>query len=88
MELASLRSQLSVFGRDIGDIKTSCAVLVERTTRRDADLRQLRADAEKEITALREKVEALEGRRFPLPVVSTLAAVTAVIVAVIALFAK
>lgn len=87
-ELANLRGELSSFGRDISEIKVSCAVLVERSDRNERDLARLRDDTEKELAALAERMSALEGRRFPLPVVSALAAVAAVVVAVIALFAR
>lgn len=92
-ELAHLREAFGQFGRDLGEIKTACAVLVERTTRTDADVRQLRADMEaelqkirdEEVKPLRAKVDALEDRRFPLPVIGALTTVCALLVSVIGL---
>lgn len=82
-ELANLRGDIARFGRDIGDIKTSCAVLVERSNRTEQDVRDLRRDMEEEIRKVREeelkpleaKVDASSSRQWPLP---SLAAVTSV----------
>lgn len=92
-ELSHLREAFGQFGRDLGEIKTACAVLVERTTRTDADVRQLRADMEaelqkirdEEVKPLRAKVDALEDRRFPLPVIGALTGVGALLATVIGL---
>jgi hypothetical protein len=71
VELAHLRDSFDRFGRDLGDVKTSVAVLVERSTRVDADVRQLRADAERELAEVRAEqaaqradVEALKRWRW------------------------
>ncbi|MFF4547242.1 hypothetical protein ACFY1J_23950 [Streptomyces sp. NPDC001406] len=85
VELAQLRGEL---GTGMAEVKGSLALLVDRSNRSDADLRQLREDTEKEIEALRTEVEALKNRRFPLPVVSALTALAAVVVAVVALFTR
>lgn len=100
VELAHLREafgrlgeNVSRFGQDLSEIKTACAVLVERTTRTDADVRQLRADMEaelqrirdEEVKPLRAKVDALEDRRFPLPVIGALTGVGALLATVIGL---
>ncbi|MEU3899726.1 hypothetical protein [Streptomyces sp. NPDC045251] len=90
VELATLRGDINT---GIADIKGSLGVLVDRTNRTDADVRQLRADMESEVQKIRDdevkplraRVEALEGRRFPLPVVSALAAVGGVIAAAVGL---
>lgn len=85
VELAQLRGEL---GTGMAEIKGSLALLVDRSNRTDADLRQLREDTDKELAELRRRVSALEGRRFPLPVLSALAAIAAVAVAVVALYVK
>lgn len=87
-ELANLRGELSAFGRDISEIKVSCAVLVERSNRTDADLRRLRDETEKELGDLRKDVDALKERRFPLAVVGAMSGVAAVIVAVVTLLLR
>jgi hypothetical protein len=83
VELAQLRGELST---GMAEIKGSLALLVDRSNRTDADLALLRQDTDKKIAALRTEVELLKNRRFPLPVVSELAALSAVVVAVVALF--
>lgn len=55
-ELAHLRGDFAGFGRDIGEIKTACAVLVERSNRTEKDLGELE-----------QRVAALEKARWPLP---------------------
>ncbi|MFF3878004.1 hypothetical protein [Streptomyces sp. NPDC001978] len=85
VELAQLRGEL---GTGMAEIKGSLALLVDRSNRTDADVARLRQEMEKELTTLRNKVAALESRRFPLPVLSTLAAVAAVVVAIIALWLR
>jgi hypothetical protein len=39
--LGELRTDLQAAGRDLGEIKTSCAVLVERSDRTERDVRDL-----------------------------------------------
>ncbi|MGW0823566.1 hypothetical protein [Streptomyces sp. NPDC002845] len=82
VELAQLRGESNT---GLADIKGTLGVLVERTYRTDADVRQLREDTEKEIRELKAKVESLEGRRFPLPVVGALTGVGALLATVIGL---
>lgn len=52
-ELQQLRSDLGLVGRDVGEIKTAVAVLVERSARTEQDVRDLRDDLESEVGALR-----------------------------------
>ncbi|MEV4033385.1 hypothetical protein [Streptomyces umbrinus] len=90
VELAQLRGEI---GTGLENIKGTLGILVERTTRTDADVRQLRADMEsefqklrdQEIRPLRAEVDALKERRFPLAVVGALATVGALLVSVIGL---
>ncbi|MGP4090199.1 hypothetical protein [Streptomyces sp. KR55] len=90
VELAQLRGEINT---GLADIKGALGVLVERTNRTDADVRQLRADMDAELQKIREdevkplraKVDALEERRFPLPVLGALATVGALLVSVIGL---
>lgn len=82
VEIAQLRGEIRT---GLADIKGTLAVLVERTNRTDADVRQLRTDMEKDVGELRAKLEALESRRFPLPVIGALTTVGALLVSVIGL---
>lgn len=82
VEIAQLRGEIRT---GLADIKGTLAVLVERTNRTDADVRQLRTDMEKDVDELRTKLEQLEARRFPLPVLGALAAVGALLASVIGL---
>jgi len=90
VEVANLRGEINT---GLESIKGTLGILVERTTRTDADVRQLRADMEaefqklrdEEVKPLRAKVDDLEGRRFPLPVIGALATVCALLVSVIGL---
>lgn len=84
-ELAKLRGEIST---GLESIKGSLALLVDRTNRTDADVKQLRTDVEDELKALRAEVDGLKERRWPLPVIGALAAVGALAVAVIALAAR
>lgn len=90
VELANLRGEI---GTGLENIKGTLGILVERTTRTDADVRQLRADMEsefqklrdQEIRPLRAEVDGLKERRFPLAVVGALGTVGALLVSVIGL---
>jgi len=90
VELAQLRGEI---GTGLENIKGTLGILVERTTRTDADVRQLRADMESELQKLRDQeirplraeVDALKERRFPLAVVGALGTVGALLVSVIGL---
>jgi len=85
-EIAHLRTDIGGFGRDLGEIKTACAVLVERSNRTEQDVRDLRRDMEEEIRQMREdevkplkaEVAALKGRQWPLQSVAGLASATAI----------
>lgn len=83
VELAELRGEIRT---GLEQIKGTLSVLVERTNRTDADVRQLRADLEKEVGELRAAVEELKRNRWPLAQVGALAAIAGVVAAVIALF--
>ncbi|MFD8233985.1 hypothetical protein ACFV20_19155 [Streptomyces sp. NPDC059696] len=86
VELANLRSDIGSFGRDLGEIKTSCAVLVERSARTEQDVRDLRRELEDEVKRLREDelkplkadLDAVKGRQWPLQSIAGLASVTAI----------
>lgn len=82
VELAQLRGEIRT---GLEQIKGTLGVLVERTQRTDADVRQLRADMQKEIDELKAKVDSLEDRRFPLPVIGALTTVAALLASVIGL---
>ncbi|MCX4550624.1 MULTISPECIES: hypothetical protein [unclassified Streptomyces] len=81
--LAQLRGEI---GTGLAEIKGSLSVLVERTTRTDADLKQLRTDTEEEIKGLRADVEALKEGRWPLAQLGVILTIGALVAAVIALF--
>lgn len=92
VELANLRGDL---GRDLGDIKTSCAVLVERSNRVEQDMRDLRSDMEgadktrgDEISGLRSDVEELKKNRWPLQSLAVLAGIAGAATGAVALFQK
>ncbi|QIJ62541.1 hypothetical protein [Streptomyces sp. JB150] len=101
VEIAQLRGEIHT---GLEQIKGTLGVLVERTDRNTADVRQLRADTDahvrqlradmegelqkirdEEVRPLRAKVEALEERRFPLPVLGALATIGALLASVIGL---
>jgi hypothetical protein len=91
VELANLRGELNT---GLADIKGTLGVLVERTTRTDADVRQLRTDMEEELRKLREdelkalraEVEDLKKSRWPLAQLSALVGVASLIAAVVVFF--
>lgn len=61
-ELSQLRVDFGQFGRDVGEIKTACAVLVERSNRNEQDLRDLRQEKDKDLDEVRADVETLKKR--------------------------
>lgn len=61
VELERLRSDFGLIARDVGEIKTACAVLVERSTRTERDVRDLRADTEAQVAALRTDLDRETG---------------------------
>ncbi|MBY8342032.1 hypothetical protein LXH13_06055 [Streptomyces spinosirectus] len=91
VELAQLRGEINT---GLEAIKGTLGILVERTSRTDADVRQLRTDMETELQKLRDdelrtlkaEVEALKQGRWPLTQIGALTAVAAVVAAIIALF--
>ncbi|MFF5980841.1 hypothetical protein ACFY78_18550 [Streptomyces olindensis] len=85
VELAQLRGEINT---GLEQIKGTLGILVERTNRTDADVKQLKTDTEKALADLRTEVEALKTRRWPLQTVSVLVGVGALVVAIIALFLR
>ncbi|MFJ9114496.1 hypothetical protein ACIRJO_02990 [Streptomyces sp. NPDC102394] len=83
VELAQLRGEINT---GFEAIKGTLGILVERTNRTDADVRQLREDMEKELDDLKAEVSQLKSGRWPLAQIGALTAVAAVVAAVIALF--
>jgi hypothetical protein len=91
VELAQLRGEINT---GLEAIKGTLGILVERTSRTDADVRQLRTDMESELQKIRDdelkplkaEIESLKQGRWPLAQIGALAAVAAVVAAVIALF--
>ncbi|MFD4343392.1 hypothetical protein ACFWQ6_00665 [Streptomyces coelicoflavus] len=79
MELAQLRGEIHT---GLEQIKGTLGVLVERTNRTDADVRQLRADMDKEIEDLQNQINELNKGRWPLAQIGALAAVAGVVAAV------
>jgi regulator of replication initiation timing len=62
-ELSNLRSDVGGVAQGVSEIKTAVAVLVERTDRTTADVKELRA----ENAALRTELDAVKARLWPLP---------------------
>ncbi|SOR80572.1 MULTISPECIES: hypothetical protein [Streptomyces] len=86
VELERLRGTVST---GFAEVKGFLSVLVERSTRNEQDLKQLREDTDKAIVALTTtQVEALKTRRWPLQTASVLVGVGALVVAIIALFLR
>ncbi|MFJ2718985.1 hypothetical protein ACIQCF_04455 [Streptomyces sp. NPDC088353] len=90
VELAELRGEIRT---GLEQINGKLGVLVERTNRTDADVRQLRIDTETElqkrddvIKALRAEVEALKSSRWPIAQLGALVGVGALVAAVVAFF--
>jgi hypothetical protein len=83
VELAQLRGEINT---GLSDIRGTLAVLVERTNRTDADLRQLRTDMDKEIGELRTELNELKRGRWPLAQIGSLVGVGGLVAAVLALF--
>lgn len=61
-ELSQFRGEFAQFGRDVGEIKTACAVLVERSNRTEQDVRDLRQEKDNELSEVRADVDALKRR--------------------------
>ena len=85
-DINGFRSDINAVGRDLSDIKTACAVLVERSNRTEQDVRDLRRELEDEVRKLREdeikplesELAAVKGRQWPLQSVAGLASATAI----------
>jgi len=93
VEIANLRGDINGFrgdinavGRDLSDIKTSCAVLIARSDRTEQDVRDLRKELEDEVRKIREDevkplkadIAAVKSRQWPLQSVAVVASATAV----------
>ncbi len=92
VELAELRGEIRT---GLEQINGKLGVLVERTNRTDADVRQLRTDTESEfqkrddeIKALRAEVEALKSGRWPLAQLGAIVGVLGLAAAVVAFFVR
>ncbi|MDI9829669.1 hypothetical protein [Streptomyces sp. KAU_LT] len=83
VELERLRGTVST---GLAEVKGSLAVLLERSTRTEADLLRLREETDKELDALKAEVEALKDRRWPLGVLGAVAGVVGTLTAVVSLF--
>lgn len=70
-ELANLRGDFVRFGQDLSEIKTACAVLVERSNR-----------TEKDLDELEQRVASLEKARWPLPSIAAVAGVGGLVLGV------
>ncbi|MEU6376827.1 hypothetical protein [Streptomyces sp. NPDC046909] len=85
VELERLRGTVAT---GFAEVKGSLAVLVERSTRTERDVAQLREDTDKELTELRTEVEALKRNRWPLAAVGALTGVAGAATGVISLLAR
>lgn len=85
VELERLRGTVQT---GFAEVKGSLAVLVERSTRNERDLAQLREDTGKEIDELRADVEALKRNRWPLPAIGALTGVAGAVAGLLALFIR
>ncbi|WP_435209535.1 hypothetical protein [Streptomyces sp. bgisy034] len=85
VELERLRGTVAT---GFAEVKGSLAVLVERSTRNERDLAQLREDTGKEIDELRADVEALKKGRWPLPAIGVLTGVAGAATGVISLMQR
>lgn len=83
VELERLRGTVAT---NFAEVKGSLAVLVEQSNRNKEDVRKLRDDTEKDITELREEIEALKKNRWPLPAMGVLAGVAGAATGAAALF--
>ncbi|MDT7847179.1 hypothetical protein [Streptomyces justiciae] len=85
VELAQLRGEINT---GLEQIKGTLGILVERTNRTDADVKQLKSDTEKDIGELRVEVEALKRNRWPLAAVGALTGVAGAATGVISLLVR
>jgi predicted nucleic acid-binding Zn-ribbon protein len=77
-DINGFRSDINAVGRDLSDIKTSCAVLIARSDRTEQDVRDLRKELEDEVKDLRADLKAVKARQWPLQSVAVVASATAV----------
>lgn len=82
VELERLRGTVAT---GFAEVKGSLSVLVERSTRNERDLAQLREDTGKELDALRAEVEALKKSRWPLGAVGALCGIVGTAAGVLSL---
>ncbi|MET8609840.1 hypothetical protein [Streptomyces misionensis] len=85
VELERLRGTVST---GFAEVKGSLSVLMERSTRTEADLARLRDETDRAIAALSADVEALKVRRWPLGVLGAVAGVAGAATGVVSLFAR
>lgn len=84
-ELEQMRGELGRLSVLAGEISTSCAVLISRSDRTERDLRDLRKEKNEDVDELRQEIEALKERRWPLGVVGAVAGVMGTLIAGFAL---
>lgn len=85
-QLEQLRGELAPIAADLTEVKLSCAVLVERSTRTEQDVRDLKAATDEAVGDLRGEVEELKGRRWPMQAVAVLSGLVGTGLALVALF--
>jgi hypothetical protein len=85
VELERLRGTVAT---GFAEVKGSLSVLVERSTRHERDLQQLKEETRQELDDLRGELEALKRNRWPLPALGALTSVAAVVVSVLALLSR
>ncbi|MEU8316625.1 MULTISPECIES: hypothetical protein [Actinomycetes] len=76
-ELSNLRGDVGGISRDISDIKTACAVLVERSNRTEQDVKELRREYDERLAVVERRVWTASG------VAGALGAVGGVLVALL-----
>ncbi|MFD4830110.1 hypothetical protein ACFWPV_09685 [Streptomyces uncialis] len=88
--LAQLRGEV---GRGLEEIKGSLGILMERTTRTDEDVKQLRQQQERAreqqertIAALRHEIEDLKKARWPVAQLGLVLALATAVAAAVAVF--
>lgn len=87
-ELEQVRGELGRISLLAGEISTSCAVLISRSDRTERDLRELRQEKNEDVDELRQEIEALKNRRWPLGALGAIAGVMGTLIAGAALLAQ
>lgn len=82
LELERLRGTCA---EGFAKLEGALAVLVERSDRNEADVKQLREDMDRKVRVLRGELEEFKRGRWPLPSIGALTGVAGAVVAVIAL---